>query len=241
MAVAYDSTNESHTGITGSQSEASFAWNHVPTGTLAGLFIFLFNLSTNADIVSALTFGGVTVPAVSNGTAQDTATEAAFTKAYHLGTAASIPAGTQSIAVTRTNNPNILWGVSIGVTGSGDTEVYVAGIVKLEEDGTLAEQSVDDGSPGTNSLRVAGIASGLPSPPAAGASSTLAHDFDPGARTAAVVRETTVGQGSRSIGFSSGTSDDRAALHMAIREVPSSALPPRLTIVRDAITRASSY
>lgn len=33
------------------------------------------------------------------------------------------------------------------------------------------------------------------------------------------VRETTAGQGSRPVGFSYGTSDDRAAVHLAVREV----------------------
>lgn len=131
------------------------------------------------------------------------------------------------ITVTRTNNANEMYAVAITVAADGDTET--AGVVLLEGDGILAEQSINDGSPGSNSLRFAGINSGLSgivtnaaSPGAnnlsSGANSTWVHDIDFGTRVIGVVRETTAGQGSRSIGFSATTSDDRAAVHLAVRE-----------------------
>lgn len=243
MAVAHDAVSESHSGTTGSASEASFTWSHNPVGVPRGILVFTF-VNANADDALSVTYDGVNVPAVTGGRAVDTATEAGDCKAWFLGT--SITTDPANIVVNRNNNANVMYAVGFTVTALTDTEIYLAGIVLLQDDGTLAEQNVDDGSPGTNSLRYCGLNSGLPSVPALGASSTSfgavgAIDFTP--RVVATCRETNAGQGSRPVGFSSGTSDDRAVVHLAIREVVGGAVipPPRPTIVRFAATRAATY
>lgn len=218
MAVAWDSQSESHTGTTGSVSEGSFSWTHTPSGTPAGILVFTFtNFST--DIISAVDYGGVAMTAVSGGYAVDTATEPGNCKAWYLGS--SIPIGAQTITVTRTNDASTAYGACHAVTAGGDTEVYLPGIVLLQNNGTFAEQNVDDGSPGTDSLRFAGAHSGNSSQGIGGANSTLdvASCIDYGVYVNVTVRETTAGQGSRPVGFSYGTSDDRAAVHLAVREV----------------------
>lgn len=237
MAVAPDSATESHTGTTGSTSEASFSWTHTPTGTPAGVIIFVFNANNTGDDATSVTYGGVTVPAVTGGMAADTATEPGRCRAFFLGS--SIPTGAQTVVVNRNNNANIMYSVAAVVTASTDTEVYTAGIVLLENDGTLAEQNVDDGSPGTDSWRYAGLYTGLAAPPAKGANSTVVHTIDLGAFGCSTVRETTGGQGSRPVGWGTGTSDDRAAVHLAIREVVAAAATPvKATAVLQAVNRS---
>jgi hypothetical protein len=142
-----------------------------------------------------------------------------------------------------------MYAVAVTVTAATDTQVHTGGIVLVQTDGTCAEVSVTDGqSSGPDSMRFAGINSGLSSvvdltPPATpglnvlsdGASSTLLHSITvtggTPTRSCAVVRETTAGIGSRSVGFLSTTSDDRAAVHLAVREVVAS------TVVKDMIGR----
>jgi len=148
-------------------------------------------------------------------------------RAWFLG--ASVPTGAADIVVTRNNNTNELWAGASTVTAGADTEVNDVQI--QQEDGALTELLITDGSPGTNSLRFAGVASGLAAAPVAGANSTLVNTFDTGNQTAAMARETTVGQGARNVGFNNA-SDDRAAVFFAVREVSgaaatSLAFPPR--------------
>ena len=217
MAVAYDAGSESYTGATtGSVSEASFTWDHTPVGTARGVLVFVITMLSDVQHVTSVTADGSAVPAVSGGAAVDSATEPGRCDVFFLGS--SVPAGTLTMVVNRTNDAIEMWACCITVTAAADTEVYTTGIVLLEGDGTLAEQNVDDGSPGTNSVRFAGIHSGLAGVPAAGANSTVVHGFDTGSNVAQVVRETTAGQGSRPVGFSDGTTDDRAAVHLAVRE-----------------------
>ena len=205
MAVAWDSQSESHTGTTGSVSEGSFSWTHTPSGTPAGILVFTFT-NFSIDIISGVTY----------------ATEPGDCKAWYLGS--SIPTGAQTVTVTRTNNTTVAYAACHAVTASTNTEVYTPGIVLLQNNGTFAEQNVDDGSPGTNSLRFAGTQSGNSSQFIPGANSTwdTGATIDYGVRVCVTVRETTAGQGSRPVGFSYGTSDDRAAVHLAVREIPSS-------------------
>ncbi len=153
--------------------------------------------------------------AVASGRAVDTATEAGDCKAWFLGS--GVLTGTQAVVVNRTNNANVMYGVAITVTSTQATEA--TGVVLLQENAAVSEQSVTDGSPGTNSMRFAGVYSGLATHPAAGANSTELQFFPAvaGAQSNSTVRETTAGQGSRSVGFSAAT-DDLAAVHLAIRE-----------------------
>jgi hypothetical protein len=213
LAVAHDATSESHTGTTPSLSEASFNWTHTPSGTPTGLLIFTFDFTSNTHAPQSIDYGGTNVPAVSGGVATDSAAEPASVKAWFL---TAPPSGSQTVTVTRTNNANGCYAVAITVTGT-TPEVYEPGIVLLNDDGALAEQNVDDNSPGTNSVRYAGCYSGDLNVPTTGANSTLLHDIDLGPRGGKVVRETTAGQGSRPVGCTS-PSDDRAAVHLAVRE-----------------------
>lgn len=212
MAVAYDSSAESHTGTTGSASEASFSFDLVPVGTLRGVLVFVME-TADADDSTSVTADGVALSAVSGGYAHDTAGEPGSCKAWFLGS--SIPAGTLTIVVNRNNNANVMYAVAIGVTADTDTAI-VGTPVLLEGDGTIAEQNVDTGA--TAALRFAGSYGGETSPHSVGVNSTAILGIDFGPNACNTARETTGGSGSRPVGFDSGGTDDRAIVHLAIGE-----------------------
>lgn len=167
---------------------------------------------SGTDAISGVTYGGTAMTAVSGGLAQDTSGEPGLCKAYFLGS--SVPTGARTVEVTTTAGNYFAWAIT--VTSVGNTAT--TGVVLLQGDGTLSEQSVDDGSPGSPSIRYAAGYTGLNTPPSAGSNSTLLDSVDQGTVGVVVCRETTAGQGARSVGFSSGSTDDRAFVHLAIKE-----------------------
>lgn len=211
--VAFDAASESHTGATGSTSEASFSWTHTPSGTPKGVAVITMT-NANADDITSITYGGTSMSDTTC-TSNDTSGEAGNTQVWFLGS--SVPTGAQSVVVTRTNNADEIYAASISVTATGDTST--TGCVTVNEGfGATSESNVDDSSPGSNSLRIAGITSGYSAGPTPGANSTLAIAIDYGSRTSATVYETTAGQGSRPVGFAEAVNDDRAISHIAITD-----------------------
>jgi hypothetical protein len=215
MAVAHSATSESHTGTTGSTNQAAFSWTHTQTGTPQGVLVFVHGMNSATSLVTSVTYGGTALTRVSGGAAIDNAGEPGRTDLFFLGS--GLATGNQTITVNRTNNANILYASAATVTAARATQV--TGIILLEGDGTMVQQSVDDGSAsGGNSVRYAAAFSGLNAPPASGADSTLLQSIDIGNQSAALVRETTAGIGARLVGFATA-SDDRAAVHVAVREI----------------------
>lgn len=214
--VVFDNCSESHTGTTGSVSEASFSWSHTPVGTPAGVVVFVTTLDAFTDNSSAVSYGAGSLTAVTGGAALLDAAEDSHVKAYFLGS--GLATGAQTVAVTRTNNARILYATACTVTAGGNTEVHEAGIVLVQANGTITEQSVTDGSPGTNSVRFSHLTSGSNAVTSAGANSTTRQSIDVGAVTSGVVSETTAGQGARSIGWAGGGATDNVAVHLAIKQ-----------------------
>jgi len=214
MAVAHSTASESHTGTTGSTNQASFSWSHGNIGTPQGVLVFVHTISVT-DTVTSVTYGGVTLTRVTGGAAIDNAGEPGRTDLFFAGS--GLGAGNQTITVNRTNNATIMYASAATVTAATDTNV--TGIVLLQGDGTMTVQSVTDGGAPTNSLRYAGAYSGLATPPPAGTGSSLRTIIDFGNYGCAMVSETTAGTGARNIGFNNATTDDRAAVHVAVREL----------------------
>jgi MSHA biogenesis protein MshQ len=213
-AVAHDAASESHTGTTASTNQASFSWTHTPAGTPRGVLVFVFTNSATQTVAS-VTYGGTAMTAVAGGVATDTAGELGRVDTFFLG--ASILTGARTVVVNRTNNAINMYATAITQTATADTET--TGIVLLQESGAYAQQLVNDGSPGTNSVRYAGGYAGGNNVLTAGANSTILHNIDRGSYTFNTARETTAGQGARNVGFT-GSSDDRAGVHLAVREIP---------------------
>ena len=223
MAVAHSAASESHTGSTGSANQAAFSWTHTQTGTPRGVIVFVSTYASVADLITSVTYGGLALTRLAGGAALDNAGELGRLDAFFLGS--GLGTGNQTITVNRTNNATVMYAAAATVTAGADTAVPTQTIVLLQGDGTLTVQSVNDTSPGQNSVRYAGSYSGLGSPPPAGTGSTLLNSIDIGAYGSALVRETTAGQGARNVGFNSATTDDRAVVHLAIRELVPRSLP----------------
>jgi len=219
MSVAHDAVSRSHASGSFSVNQTSFNWTHTPTGTPRGVLILIFGGVSFANPVTSVTYGGVDVPNISASYAADTATEPGFVTAYFLG--AGIPTGAQTVVVNRTSSSTTVWAVCSTQTAGADTET--AGVVVVQNDGAIAQQSVDDGSTGVDSMRYSGVYYGGATPAPAGANSTLLFSNDAGAYGWTAVRETTAGQGARLVGCTQATSDDRAITALAVREI---VIPP---------------
>lgn len=217
-AVGYDTATQAHaTGTGGSVSQTSFTWNHTAGSSPRGVLVFVWT-NANADYISTVTYGGTTMTEVSGGQASDTATEPGRVTTFFLGS--SVPTGTQAVVVNRTNNATIMTASAVTVTAGTGLDTEVTGIVLAQNNAALTESSVSDGSTsGTNSMRFAATHYGGAAVPGVGSNSTSVAAFDPNSGSVAfrTVRETTAGTGSRSVGFSAA-SDDRATVHLAVRE-----------------------
>ena len=224
MAVVHDTSSKSavSTGV------ASFSWSHAGSASIAGIVVFVV-VQADADHLTSVTYGGITL--TEHGTfAQDTATEPGRCYVCWLG--ASVPTGTQTVEVTRVNNAVNMMGIAASVTSdaSRDIELYGTSFTTDNNDGTLAERNIDDGSPGSDSIRYCGGWSGrtIAQIGTGGTNSTLLQQSNVGSGSMNACRETTPGQGSRPVGFSAGTSDDRAMTYFALREIIAAGPPGKM-------------
>ena len=213
MAVAHSAASESHGASTGSTSQTSFNWTHTQTGTPQGVLVFVHTISAS-DFISSVTYGTVTLERVANAVAIDATGEPGRTDLFFTGS--GLPSGNQTVTVNRTNNATTMYASAATVTAA--TDVNVTGIQIEEDNQALAPVAVDDGSPGTNSVRYAATYYGANSPAPAGTGSTLLTSIDLGSFGNSMVRETTAGQGARNVGFNAA-SDDVAAIYVAVREL----------------------
>jgi len=219
MAVGFVASASS-----GSQaSVASFNIGTLGTGARAGIvFVCTHNSGTAVD--TGVTWNGVAMGLLYSAT--DTDTEPGVTRAYFLD---NVTNGT--ITVTRTNNATVCVGYAASISAASATQAFqtitrVSSTQNTDANtsttgtGTSGEVAVDDGSPGTNSMRFAAAYSGAATPPLQGTNSTNLQVLDSTAFGSRFVRETTAGQGSRSVGFATGTTDDWALVAVAVREAP---------------------
>ena len=89
MAAGHETATESHTGSTGSASEASFDFTVPFTGSSAGLLVFVYTESTAEDDALSVKIdpasANTDVPAVTGGRASDPPGEAGSVEAFFLG------------------------------------------------------------------------------------------------------------------------------------------------------------
>ena len=229
MSVAHDAVSESHTGTTGVASVASFTWDHVPTGTPRSALVF--TLAIGANPVTSVTYGGTSMTAVPY-TAYDSDTEPGFVQAWFLDNCGT---GTKAVVVNRTNNAVVTYATCMTQTAASACEVYLAGVKTVAGSGSqqtaasssgtgvataYAAMTLDDGSPGTNSIRYLAIHNGGSSVATASTNVTsngTSASIDFGLYTFATYRETTPSQGAKSLTV--GTiADDLAVIGLAVRE-----------------------
>lgn len=218
-AVLFDAGSESHTGTTGHSGSASFSWSHAGGGYNCCTVVFVFTISATKTVTS-VTYGGVSM--TDKGAtfdAIDNATEPGRIDVFVLEDSPAAMGGTKTIQVNRTNNAVVMYAIAVSFItnpGGGGCTIHDAGVVVQENDGAIAEVNVTDGSPGSNSVRVAAAYTGAAAPATAGANSSLVHSIDLGNFGCSVARETTPGQGSRPVGLVAG-SDDRAYVAFAVK------------------------
>lgn len=251
MAISVgSSTTCSHANGSSSTSQASFSWNSSGEAATKAVVVFVVTIA-GTDNGSSVTYGGVSMTAVPY-TGSDTDTEPGTVKAYFLD---APPTDIQSIVVSRTNNATAMIAFVIDFRAASATEVHLPGVITQGGSaqntaattsgtgtGASGEVAVTDGSPGTNSLRVACMYTGAASPVGAGTNSTPnsglgGNQNDLGAFGASTVIETTPGQGSRNVGFATGTTDDRAAIYLAVREIPVSSSVPYVNPMRQFLAQ----
>lgn len=218
----FDAVSESDAASfpTGSANESSFQWVHIPPEPPRGVIVFVFELANEANTIS-VTYGGHELGLVPGGRAVDTADEPGACTAYFRGSGLPGNADPTTIIVQRVNNATVMYAAAITFrTSALDTRV-VGTPVLLQDNGTLDEQSVDSGS--AFALRVAAINSGFSSlgllP--VGAHSLITSGADFGLRVCSSVVEFNGsaiegGVGNRLIGWTTGSSEDRAAVHLGI-------------------------
>jgi hypothetical protein len=210
--VVHDTSCES----TLTQSVASHSCSLTASASTKGILVFTFNINTTNDNFTGVTDGGAhALTAVASCSASDSAGEPGSVKAWFIGS--GMTTGTQTITAARTNNTDPGYMIAISVTAGGDTQAISC--AAINNNAALSEQSIDDGSPGVNSVRYGAVYYGLP---VAGnltavANSTLVQDASSASQSGAAARETTAGQGARSVGFA-GASDDQASVRLAIKE-----------------------
>jgi hypothetical protein len=218
----------------GSQaSVATFNIGTLGTGARAGI-VFVATHGTG-DLITGVTWNSVAMTRLFQ--ASDTDTEPGSVVAYFLD---NVTNGT--ITVSRTNNAVVTVGYAASISAASACEAFQTITVadattNTDADstgtGTAAsgEVSVDDGSPGTDSMRFSAFYVGAATPPAQGTNSTALQVLDSTSFGSRFVRETTAGQGSRPVGAATGTTDDWALVAVAVRETPAAgaANPPRST------------
>src|SRR5512139_779801 len=205
----------------GSQaSVASFNIGTLGTGARAGI-VFVATHGTG-DIITGVTWNGTAMTRLYR--AADTDTEPGSVVAYFLDNVSN-----GAVTVSRTNNTVVTVGYAASISATGATAVTQT-ITRVSSTqntnantsttgtGASGEVAVSDGYPGSDSIRYACHYTGAATPVAAGTNSTNLQVLDGTALGSRFVRETNVGQGSRNVGFATGTTDDWALVAVAVSE-----------------------
>jgi len=224
MSIALLGYLESHSGTTGSTNEGSFSWPFTVAGTPEGAVVFVFQVGAGAadgDYCTGVTYGGASLTALNSGNyVADAVGEPGSVKAYFLGN--NVPQGNVTVTVNRTNNAVEMWAVVCIVSATGTT-CTTAGLQTATNDGgSWGGFTINDGSPGANSLRVMGVYNGNNTvySGATGTTTATSIRIDFGNYTCGLYVETFASEGSTSIALISPTTSDIAAIGFAITEIP---------------------
>jgi hypothetical protein len=199
------------------------------TGARCGI-VFVATHGTG-DLITGVTWNSVAMSRLYR--ASDTDTEPGSVVAYFLDNVTN-----GAVTVSRTNNAVVTVGYAASISAASACDAFqtitrVSSTQNTNADtsttgtGASGEVTVDDGSPGTNSMRFAAFYTGAATPIAQGTNSTSLHTLDSTAFGSSFVRETTAGQGARSVGAATGTTDDYAFVAVAVRETPAVSEVPR--------------
>jgi len=219
LAVSLIRTTESHTGTTGSVSQASYTFAVGQAGDAPkGILVFTMQGVSATEVATNVTYGGQPLSKVTGGSAADTATEPGRVTAWFLGT--SVPQGAPSggVVVTRTNDTTTQYAVAFLLGGAADLEVKGTPVLQ-QENAAMTAVTIDDGLTSGASIVLAAGYSGDNTPaPAAATGMSTGHTLEGSyAYSFGAHYETTPTFGSRSRGCAA-TNDDRAQVVLAVGE-----------------------
>lgn len=215
MTVAFDAATAS-SGWTSSPDP--FTFNHTPAGTPSGAVV-LIGGSNSGDLITSVTYGGVSMTRTTNGRAFDSVGEALSVYTYFLGS--GVPTGTQAVSIDHTASGHAKIAFCITVTAGGDTEVVTDNL--LQGDQANPQITLDSGS--VTALRCFIVGSGHNSPSSLtliSGMSSVGSGTD-GTKSIVCARETTPSSGSTTVGWTA-TSEDVAMIAVAIAEVVTTAV-----------------
>lgn len=109
MALAYDASSES------SIDSTDPSWTHTPVGVPCAVIVYVFTGSGTNDRSVTVTYGGVSMTAVSNFAVSGTTDQG---RLYSFELYSSISTGAQTVAVNHVGT-NLCYATAITVTGSG--------------------------------------------------------------------------------------------------------------------------
>jgi hypothetical protein len=211
MAIAFNVAT-----ATGTQSGTNPSFSHNPGGnTPRGILVFIVSpVPTSILSVTAVTYGGVAMSAVSGSPNELLTGEDGTVRAYFLG--ASIPTGTQTVAITGTGF-DATNSVCISVTAAADTEVVDTDITI--NSASLANPSCTLALAGRSCFCAIGFYSGTGT---VGAVTPLTDwtsvlEADQGQEVVGVYRYNTIGTANVTAGWSQ-SADDALAIAVAIAE-----------------------
>lgn len=208
MTVAFDAfTNGGAGGFT-----------HTPVGTPRGILV-LIRMQNATDVVTGVTYGGVTVNEVNLSPLIASGSEGGTCYGYHLGT--GIPTGAQTCTITV--SAGTARGTCFSLTASADTEVVntdtidviaapiggVTDTLALSGRTCFVAQAIWSATGGVVDLT-----------PLSGW--TGRQETDEGSETNACYSYDTIGSSDVTFGFTGGTVSDAAVLAVAVSEVSAS-------------------
>lgn len=205
MAVAFDAQTFS------SQAGASpYTFSHTPVGTPRAVVVTVVFV-TDAENVSAVTYGGVAMASVQNQVSGGG--ESGRSAVYFLG--ASIPTGMQTVSVTHTGS-NATQMSAVTMTAAGDTEIGDSDF----DTGTQQNASIVL-TTAVSALRVGAIYTALDGLGGLTALTgmTLIGQYSSGFRTTMAHRQTTPSSGGFTFGYTTNVSTDLALVGVAVQEI----------------------
>jgi hypothetical protein len=209
VSVAFDAATENI------QAADPQNFTHTPSGTPRGVLVLIAHAATASDIVSGVTYGGVTMSRVAF--ADDTTGEAGAAYLYFLG--ASIPTGAQTVSIDRTQNTTSVWAVAITATAAADTEV-VDFDNSQQGDANITNPAVTLQHSGRDCLDFFGGYNGVNAPGSITDASgqTRIHDHDFGSQAAVVSRKDASSTSDTSLSYTIAA-NSLAMIGVAIAEV----------------------
>jgi hypothetical protein len=210
--IAFDALTEvERTATTDPQT-----WTHTPVGTPRAIVVSVIHGVTATTLVSSVTYGGVPMTPIVSAT--DTVTEPGISRLWFLGR--GIPTGPQTVSVDLTSATDTdIHFTSTSYTAGTNCEIVDSDAVGED----LTSPSVTLQYLGRVCQAVAALYTGenTPSNVTVNANCTLMADWDMGAWSAVVFRQTTPGSTDFAIGVTGGP-DDMALCALAFAEVTNS-------------------